>query len=223
MARTKKLAQLVAALPAREWAPLDDAFERVERWARSADLAGHDLKEDFLTRRLQGAVRIDHDGTEACFIFEPAWWRPFKISCPPILILGSTGRCRVEGVAEGWDLKQGKWHWFVRRVGLHEHYPDADLDKLYPVAAPSVQADNPPPSRRRPGPKPTEDWPTLVGAWLVAEALKNREKFPRRNLINVDSLVEEAAVFLEKQIGWAPKDHKDLRAYILSYLHFVRP
>jgi hypothetical protein len=173
--KAPKLAQVVAALPVREWASLDDAFERV-KLCGSAELVGHDLKQDFLTGRLQAAARcIAPDGTETCFIFEPAWWRPFKISCPPILLLRATGRSRVEGVAEGWDLKQGKWYWLVRRVELDTRYPCA-LGKLYPVAAPSEQADNST-SRRKPGPPPKHEWPLVVARELIRMALAG-EKMP---------------------------------------------
>jgi hypothetical protein len=169
--KAPKLAQVAAALPIREWASLDDAFERV-KLCGSTELAGHDLKQDFLTGRLQAAARcFAPDGTETCFIFEPAWWRPLKISCPPISILGATGRCRVEGVAEGWDLKQGKWYWLVRRVELDKLYPN-DLDKFHLVAAPSEQADNPTPSHRPPGPRPEKDWPAHVTRELIRRGLE---------------------------------------------------
>jgi hypothetical protein len=174
--KAPKLAQVVAALPVREWASLDDAFERAKLYG-SAELAGHDLKQDFLTRQLQGAVRyIAPDGTETCFIFEPAWWRPLKISCPPIRIIGSTGRSCVDGVAEGWDLKQGKWHWLVRRVELDKVYPGAEFNKSYPVAAPSEQAENPT-TRRKPGRPPKHDWDMVVARELIRMALAG-EKMP---------------------------------------------
>jgi hypothetical protein len=115
-----------------------------------------------------------------------------------------------------------EYEYFVWKPALEKVWPVLASVPTAAAAAPSEQADNLTP-RRRPGPKPTEDWPTLVAAWLVAEALKTPEKFPRRNLINVDSLVEEAAAFLQKQERWAPKDDKALRAYILSYLRYVRP
>jgi hypothetical protein len=193
MARPKKLARLVAALPVREWASLDDAFERV-KLCGSAELAGHDLKQDFLTGRLQAAARcIAPDGTETCFIFEPAWWLPFKISCPPISIIGSTGRSCVEGVAEGWDLKQGKWYWLVRRAELDTLYPGADLNKLYPVAAPNEQADNTP-SRRKPGSPPKHDWPLVVARELIRMA-RAGEKMPT---------APKMLQFCEDKLRWQP-------------------
>jgi hypothetical protein len=190
--KAPKHAQVVAALPLREWASLDDAFERV-KLCGSAELAGHDLKQDFLTEQLQAAARwIAPDGTETCFIFEPAWWRPLKISCPPISIIGSTGRSCVDGVAEGWDLKQGKWYWLVRRVELDTRYP-GDLGKLYPVAAPSEQVDNTT-SRRKPGPPPKHNWPLLVARELIRMALAG-EKMPT---------APKMLQFCEDKLCWQP-------------------
>jgi hypothetical protein len=180
--------------------------------------------------RLQAAAWIIAlDGTETWVILERAFWQRLKISCPAISLVRFTGRCLVEGEAEGWDWKQErKRYWLVRRVELDKHYPSRSPSPAFspetaPVAAPNEQADNPTAPRRAPGPKPREDWPNLVGAWLVAEVRKKPEKFARPDRINVNSLVEDAAAFLQEQIGWAPKDDKDLRARIVSYLRLVRP
>lgn len=215
-------ARVAEPLPVREWAPLGEAFDRVKVSAGSTELAGRQLRQDLLDGKLQGAVRyIAPDATETWLTLEPEWWQPAKISWNDFPSLGRDGGLLLEGwKVDGWDLRFGKIFWFVRRVELHELYPVADLDKLHAVAAPSERADNPASRRSRSGPKPYEDWPTLVAAWLVAEAAKNPEKF-RRDVINVNRLVKEAAAFLGERLDWAPDD-KDLRARIVSYLRFVR-
>jgi hypothetical protein len=71
--------------------------------------------------------------------------------------------------------------------------------------------------RGRPGPKPTGDWPTIVAAWLIAVAADD----PKR-LQNADVLVTEAQSFLRDEIGWAPKEPKELRKTIVELLRFIR-
>jgi hypothetical protein len=193
MARPKKLARSVAPLPAREWAPLDEAFDRVKFWVGSVQLACRQLPQDLLAGQLQGAARCIRDGTETWLTFNPAWWQSLKIS-PPILLLDSTDRCRVEGEADGWDRKREKRYFFVHRVELHKLYPVADLDKLYSVAVPSEQADNPT-SRRKPGHPPKHDWPMVVARELIRMALAG-EKMP--------PTAPKMLQFCENKLRWQP-------------------
>jgi hypothetical protein len=171
MARPKKLAQLVVVLPAREWASLDEAFDRVKLWVGSVELTRRKLRQDLVDGQLQAAALcIARDGTETWLSFSPAWWQPLKIS-PPILLHDSTDCCRVEGEAEGWDRKLERRYFLVRRAELDKLYPGAELDKLYPVAAPNEQADNPTSPRRTPGPRPEKDWPAHVERELIRRGL----------------------------------------------------
>jgi hypothetical protein len=71
--------------------------------------------------------------------------------------------------------------------------------------------------RRRPGPKPKDDWPMLVAAKMIDLALRDPEV-----LQNADGLVRYMRKFLQDEIGWAPKDPKDLRKVIVTLLQFVR-
>jgi len=73
------------------------------------------------------------------------------------------------------------------------------------------------PPRRRPGPKPKDDWPILVAAKMIDLALRDPEV-----LQNADGLVRYMRKFLQDEIGWAPKDPKDLRKVIVTLLQFVR-
>jgi hypothetical protein len=140
-------------------------------------LACRQLPQDLLAGQLQGAARCIRDGTETWLTFNPAWWQSLKIS-PPILLLDSTDRCRVEG----------------DRVELHKLYPVADLDKLYSVAVPSEQADNPT-SRRKPGHPPKHDWPMVVARELIRMALAG-EKMP--------PTAPKMLQFCENKLRWQP-------------------
>lgn len=96
-----------------------------------------------------------------------------------------------------------------------------DVEAAWPSAG-SVPVDHDdashaPPPRVKPGPKPTRDWPALLAQWLIEVAADD----PHR-LQNVDDLVLEARIILRNQIGWAPKDDKDLRAKIVELLRPVR-
>jgi hypothetical protein len=194
MARPKKLARPVAPLPAREWAPLDEVFDRVKFWVGSVELTGRELQQDLLTGRLQAAAWIIAlDGTETWVILERAFWQRLKISCPPISIIGSTGRCLVEGEAEGWDRKQERRRSFlVRRGELDKLYPRAD-DKPYLVAAPNEQADNTT-SRRKPGHPPKHEWPLVVARELIRMAAAG-EKMPT---------APKMLQFCENKLRWQP-------------------
>ncbi|WP_338833541.1 hypothetical protein [Bradyrhizobium septentrionale] len=95
------------------------------------------------------------------------------------------------------------------------------LDRLWPPPAgraPVEHADaSDAPSRVKPGPKPQDDWPTLIAQWLIEVAVDD----PKR-LQNVDALVIEAKLFLHNQTGRAPKENKELRDKIRELLERVR-
>ena len=92
------------------------------------------------------------------------------------------------------------------------------LDRIWPTANAPVHDehddDSNAPLRVKPGPKPREDWPTLLAQWLIAVAVEN----PKR-LDNVDALVIDA----QDQIKWTPSDPKVLRAKMVELLRGVRP
>ena len=91
------------------------------------------------------------------------------------------------------------------------------LAKLWPAAfAPPVDAPQRS-ERHKPGPKPKDDWPKLMAAKLIHRALYDPE-----SLKNIDALIPLMKKFLEDEIGWAPKDPKEIRKEIVSLLKFVR-
>jgi hypothetical protein len=87
------------------------------------------------------------------------------------------------------------------------------FERIWPIASPVEHDATTPP----PGLKPKRNWPGLLAAWLVAVAVAN----PKR-LENVDVLVEDATEFLQKKIGWAPADSKQIRKRIADLLQYVR-
>jgi hypothetical protein len=69
------------------------------------------------------------------------------------------------------------------------------------------------PVRRKPGPKPTGDWPMEVARWLIMVARKHPDA-----LENISQLVRDAREFLQKQGLFAPQEDKDLRRVIQRLL-----
>src|SRR5262249_34968669 len=157
-----------------------------------------------------GAARIiAPDGSERCIIFEPAFWEPVEL--PYAWLVSGCETHASEGEA---------WYFFVRRRALDKRYPGAEAATpslpVTPPAEPSPSADQRQ-QRHRPGPKPKDEWPTLVAAKMVYLALHDPEV-----LQNVDALARYMKKFLKDEIGWAPKDPKDLRRVIVTLLQFVR-
>ena len=91
------------------------------------------------------------------------------------------------------------------------------LAKRWPaVFAPPVDAAQRS-ERHKPGPKPKDEWPKLMAAELIHRAVYDAE-----SLRNIDALVPLMKEFLEGEIGWAPKDPKEIRKEIAFLLQFVR-
>src|SRR5262249_49579815 len=68
------------------------------------------------------------------------------------------------------------------------------------------------PARHTPGPKPTDDWPLLVAAKLIYIA-----RYDPEALLNAEALIEPMQKFLQEEIGWHPKDRKQVREKILFF------
>jgi hypothetical protein len=91
------------------------------------------------------------------------------------------------------------------------------LAKRWPAAfAPPVDAAQRS-ERHKPGPKRKDEWPKLMAAKLIHRAVYDAE-----SLRNIDALVPLMKEFLEGEIGWAPKDPKEIRKEIVFLLQFVR-
>jgi hypothetical protein len=100
----------------------------------------------------------------------------------------------------------------------------ADLDKHYPTA-PSVSmssddrraGDIEP--RRRPGTKRRDDWPLEMASEVIRLAHTERG---RERLKNVAALGRQMKNFLEKELGWAPKNPEAIEAVLRALLKHVR-
>jgi hypothetical protein len=56
----------------------------------------------------------------------------------------------------------------------------------------------------------------------MAAELIHRAVYDSESLRNIDALVPIMKEFLEDEIGWAPKDAKEIRKEIVFLLQFVR-
>jgi hypothetical protein len=232
MARAKKLWRPLKDWKRHEWAPMEEVWQRAEKVIGS-DLRDmrHDLRQDFIDERLIMAVRLfAPDGTETQIKLEPECWQWLKIHyAHSIGGLEEIPEWKTEWKAETRKRKWERLALVVRRRELDKHYPAATTPTAHagaethanPAGAATPSGKDTP--RRRPGPKPTGDWPVLLGAWLVNLA----RNYPQRldNVVTrstgIDELVEDARAFLVKHARFAPKEPRDIRAYLTEYLQFV--
>jgi hypothetical protein len=110
------------------------------------------------------------------------------------------------------DARNSQW-----RLARDEYEFDANEIRALMSGAVHQEDNTPSPSRRKPGPKHTDDWPIIVAAWLILIA---RDEPGRLN--NADRLTADAGKFLDAEIGWAPQDPKQLRRIITELLQYVR-
>ena len=115
----------------------------------------------------------------------------------------------IESIGSGLGWGRRAYNWELEKDAVLALKPQ-----------PRAVTDNP--SRRRPGTKYKDDWPLVMAAEMIRLALRDPEM-----LKNVDALVRymvgpELEGFLQKEIGWTPKDSKDVRRVIVSLLQFVR-
>jgi hypothetical protein len=132
----------------------------------------------------------------------------------PVMIFPRTPPRTPTGVLRlpQWSQRDTRHDYFVWKP---------DLDALLGIASGGRDKDDhadDAPSSIKPGPKPTGNWYTLLAQWLIEVAVDDRQR-----LQNIDALVVEAKLFLNKEIGWAPSDNRDLRAKIVELLRRVRP
>jgi hypothetical protein len=155
----------------REWVPMKKAWSRIdgalgEQW----ELTKRIIKNDLVSRRLVGAARIiaADEKTERCILLARKFWEPIQIG--------------YAWLVTGWEehRREGeKWYFFVHRRELDLRYPAQGWDEKQERhsfapgqdAGQEPQAETqPPPSRRRPGPPPKNDWPTRVTRELIRRA-----------------------------------------------------
>jgi|SRR5215472_1560075 hypothetical protein len=207
----KKLWQPVKELVSHEWATMKEAWLRVHAALfENIELTPGDLKAHLLAKRLVGAARVKApDGSERCIIFEPAFWEPVELP----FAWSVTGWKKHASEGE-------RWYFFVRRRELDKRYPRAEAATpslpVTPPAEPSPSADQRQ-QRRRPGPKPTDDWPIELAAAVIRKALHDPKA-----LENVDALVETMQTEFDKAKLFLPRDPKPVRALLLRLLKHIR-
>ena len=172
MARPAK-PKRVAALPLDKWARLDQIFLDVLARLGSSELAAGDLQRAFVDGRLKAATRCARTGE--CTLLPSAYWCEHtvhgwtaprnSIAEPPVFVGASVWRAGNDNPIYGLVF-------FVLRSDFEKLYPPSEQK---PIAQP----------RRKPGPEPRGDWPTLVGAWLVHLAKNNPSA-----LDNVSALIQ---------------------------------
>jgi hypothetical protein len=194
-------------LPPAEWAPLNEAYDRVRTQAASGDVAAVDMQRDLRSGRLRAALRaLVRDRETSRKLLPASFWK--DVDLVPISADRQRGRPPTISVRSTVPHFPETWHFFIRR---------AELDRLYPpAAAGTTAADLAETPRNKPGPKPKGDWRNLTAAWVVAVAYEDPTK-----LRNISKLVDSASYFLDGKINWSP-DTKQLRKHIMDLLRLCR-
>jgi hypothetical protein len=91
---------------------------------------------------------------------------------------------------------------------------EPDLKKFWPDGAAAPAADD---RRRKPGPKPTDDWPEEVAAELIRIAATNPKAFK-----NIDKLVKQIQTDFTDTDRFVPQDPKAVETLIRRLLKHVR-
>jgi hypothetical protein len=206
---------------------VEGAFAQIEAAVRSLDFAEDDINEGLRNERLKsGEWQISPNSVGT--------WRPLNSSdwaqrtvrakhsvLGPGMTTPPVGLFRAPRRGEGSVYIEGPGfagHVFICRADLDKYYSTPTTgERPAPTTAGGHRIDDDEP-RRKPGPKPRDDWPMLLAAKLIDVALNEPE-----NLKNVDGLVQYMrGTFLPKQIDWAPADKEAVRKMIVQLLQFVR-
>jgi hypothetical protein len=114
----------------------------------------------------------------------------------------------IESISRQWHGQSYRWE-----------FEEGEVKALPPTPPPPTTSDRPADDkpRRKPGTKAKDDWPLLVAAKLIYMA-----RYDFEALKNADALVEPMQKYLQDEIGWFPKDPKQMRGIIVSLLRLVR-
>jgi hypothetical protein len=201
-----------------DWMPIAEAHRVLCSLTGSRDLAAKDLTDAMMAkdedkrvpamrRCFAYGIRPKADGSKEQVLLGPErellpreYWIEHELqswSDATFVTRRSNNPASIKGYA-----------YYVWKPSLAKVWPAAFAP---PVNAPEVS------ERHKPGPKPRDDWPKLMAAELIHRALYDPE-----SLGNIDALIPLMKEFLEDEIGWAPKDPKEIRKEIVSLLKFVR-
>jgi hypothetical protein len=195
----------VARLDPAEWVAIDAALAQIKTRVGSAALAARDLRRDLRSGDLVGASRCIgyRPEQESCEIYMRSFWRDVEVR-----EFENHVRIRPLSSDPQHPLFNGQWWFYVRRT---------ELDRRYPHALAEPRAADDKPQRRKPGPKPTDDWPDEVAAELIRIAVTDPKA-----LKNVDKLVTKIQTDFPKTDRFVPQDEKPVRALIVRLLKHIR-
>jgi hypothetical protein len=201
-----------------DWIPIAEAHKLLCSLTGSRDLAAKDLTDAMadededrrvpaMRRCFTYGIRRKADGSHERVLVGPerellprGYWTEHELqswSDATFVTRRSNNPASIKGYA-----------YFVWKPALAKRWPAA--------FAPRVDAAQRS-ERHRPGPKPKDEWPKLMAAKLIHRAVYDPE-----SLRNIDALVPIMKEFLQDEIGWAPKDPKEIRKEIVFLLQFVR-
>jgi hypothetical protein len=179
-----------AAFSVEQWVALNAAFVRVKTALTSADLAEHDLPEHIRSGRLASAMRrMARDGSVTFELLKPSFWKGLQLL--ETHELGADGLAKRSGKVQvrGLDVK------FVTNSKLWFFVARSELDRLYPVGGAQLDDnDDESSTRRKPGPRPTQNWKLHV-AGEVDRLVKAGRPVPPASVL---------AQFCEDTLGWQP-------------------
>jgi hypothetical protein len=114
----------------------------------------------------------------------------------------------IESISRQWHGQSYRWE-----------FQEGEVKALLRTPLPTTTSDRPAGDkpRQKPGTKTRDDWPVLVARKLIYMAHYDFDA-----LKNADALVELMQKYLDDEIGWFPKDPKQMREMIVSLLQLVR-
>jgi hypothetical protein len=208
VSRGKRQAPAPLTLGPNEWVSFNLALVQIQAaGVGSSELGVRDLHRDLCSGRMIGASRRigGKPEREKCEIHKKSFWRELKLS-------ELEGRVRVWTVSAQPNPKhilyRGRCVFYVRRVELDKHYPRERAETARPT---------PEGLKRRPGPKPTNEWPIDLAAALIRKAHDEPKA-----LQNVDALVKAMQTEFDDAKLFLPKDAKPVRALIVRLLKYIR-
>jgi hypothetical protein len=181
------------------WRPVREEFKLISQYSGHPNLALFDLNGALANDRVQSMRRHIESGKPERLL---DFWIDHKLQ-----LWSDEGLLVIPRLPDPRGFVKP-----VRGFAFFLWHPH--VEKVWPALR---QADDEMvPPRGRPGTKPRDDWYTLIAQWLLAVAYDD----PRR-LRNVARLVPKAAAFLQTEIGWSPKESKELRKKIVELLLLV--
>ena len=183
-----------------EWAPLQEAFNRIVASGGPLMPALHGLRQDLLCGRLESALRqISSDGQETWSLLEPSDWRQWRLQL--LRTFQSKVEIKVIPIDKDEALDEHEHRFFVRRAGLDKRYPATPL----PATTSDPRTDD---RRRKPGPRIKHNWRLEV----AAEVHRQRKKGGRTPTAG------ELAEFCSKKFDYQP-DESDIQKLLRFLLN----